>query len=75
MKRSVQLLLVLVLILMVQHVDAQCVMCKAVVEESAGTGGMGRGINTAILYLMAIPYSILTVLYFAFFRKKRNFNA
>lgn len=74
MKRIAQLLFVLALLLLVQNVDAQCVMCKAVVEESAGSGGMGRGINTAILYLMAIPYTILTVLYFAFFRKKRNFS-
>lgn len=75
MKGIFRWLFVLSLLLTVHHVDAQCVMCKAVVEESANTGGMGRGINTAILYLMAIPYTILTVLYFAFFRKKRNFNS
>ncbi|MGF1566118.1 MAG: hypothetical protein ACFCUH_12200 [Flavobacteriales bacterium] len=52
--------------------DAQCVMCKAVVED-ATEAGVGRGINTAILYLMAVPYLILVALYFGFFRKKRNF--
>jgi hypothetical protein len=75
MKRLLQISLVIALLMLFQNADAQCVMCKAVVEDSAGSGGMGRGINTAILYLMAIPYTILTVLYFAFFRKKRTFHA
>lgn len=54
--------------------DAQCVMCKAVAEDAADAGGVGRGLNIAILYLMAVPYIILTTLYFTFFRKKSIFN-
>lgn len=53
-------------------VHAQCVMCKAVAEESAGAGGAGRGLNTAILYLMAVPYVLLGILGGVFFWKRRK---
>lgn len=47
-------------------------MCKAVVENGANPGvfggeqSIGRGLNTGILYLMAVPY----VLLFLLFRKR-----
>ena len=37
----------------------QCVMCKAVAEDSAAEGAVGRGINQGILYIMAVPYLLL----------------
>lgn len=47
-----------------------CAMCKAVVENGNGAFGgeqaVGRGLNTGILYLMAVPY----VLLFLLFRKR-----
>ncbi len=47
-----------------------CAMCKAVAEgESNVFGGsqpVGRGLNSGILYLMAVPY----VLLFLVFRKR-----
>lgn len=69
-------ILALLTLLLLSHVsaDAQCVMCKAVAEDAADAGGVGRGLNVAILYLMAVPYMILTALYFAFFRKKSIFK-
>lgn len=37
--------------------NAQCAMCKAVVETNLENGGNeGIGLNNGILYLMAIPY-------------------
>ena len=73
MKRFLPLLIAILLLFSASpDADAQCVMCKAVVED-ATEAGVGRGINTAILYLMAVPYLILVALYFGFFRKKRNF--
>ena len=46
-----------------QNADAQCAMCKAVVEANLESGGsIGAGLNDGILYLMAMPYiSILVV--------------
>lgn len=48
----------------------QCVMCKAVAEDSAEAGGLGEGLNRGILYLMAVPYVLLGALGYLFFRKR-----
>jgi high-affinity nickel permease len=59
-----------VLVLLPVDVDAQCAMCKAVAKSDLETGGdIGNGINTGILYLMAIPYVILTIGGYFFFKK------
>ena len=55
-------------------VEAQCVMCKAVAEDSAADGGLGRGLNAGILYLMAIPYALLATLGVVFFWRKKVRN-
>lgn len=46
-----------------------CAMCKAVVESEQSFGGsqaIGKGLNKGIMYLMAVPY----VLVFLLFRKR-----
>ena len=49
---------------------AQCAMCKTSVESNLKTGGsIGAGLNTGILYLMTIPYLILIIGGYFFFRK------
>lgn len=53
--------------------DAQCAMCKAAAEsnrQAKGEQHFGANLNTAILYLMAVPYVILTFLAFLFFKKE-----
>lgn len=50
----------------------QCVMCKAVAEDSAEDGSLGRGLNAGILYLMAIPYVILGFFAWMVFRKRKE---
>ena len=54
---------ILFFLLASQNADAQCSMCKAVVEANLESGGsIGAGLNDGILYLMAMPYiSILVV--------------
>ena len=56
-------ILFFVFLLISQNTDAQCAMCKAVVEANLESGGsIGAGLNDGILYLMAMPYiSILVV--------------
>ena len=53
----------LFIILNSHQANAQCAMCKAVVEANLESGGtIGAGLNDGILYLMAMPYiSILVV--------------
>ena len=51
-------------------VEAQCSMCKAVVESNAQTGdNIVEGLNSAILYLMGIPYALIAFLGFMWYKK------
>lgn len=50
----------------------QCVMCKAVAEDSAADGSLGRGLNSGILYLMGIPYAIMAFFAWFVFRKPKE---
>lgn len=57
-----QLLLTLVAVILIADVSlGQCVMCKAVGEQSAKLDGLGRGLNAGILFLMGIPYVLLSI--------------
>jgi len=64
-------IMVLMCLLSLDAALGQCVMCKAVAEDSASDGGLGRGLNAGILYLMAIPYALLAILGAVFFWKKK----
>ncbi len=49
---------------------AQCAMCRATAESDLqGGGSAANGLNTGILYLMAIPYIILMTGGYFFFKK------
>lgn len=66
----------LIVIIFQIKLNAQCAMCKAVVEANLKEGGSaGAGLNEGILYLMAMPY--IAVLLFGIFyylqqRKKQT---
>jgi hypothetical protein len=49
---------------------AQCAMCRTSAESDLKSGGsIGKGLNSGILYLMAIPYLILMLGGYFFFKK------
>jgi len=50
-----------------QFARAQCAMCKAVVES--GDSSFAEGINNGILYLMAMPYLLLFIAVFLFYKR------
>lgn len=58
--------------------NGQCAMCRATVESnvnetSASQGqSVGAGLNTGILYLMSIPYILLSVLGFVWYRESKK---
>lgn len=55
----------------IQFANAQCAMCKAVVES--GNPSEAEGLNSGIIYLMVFPYLLVgTLLYFII--KNRNKN-
>jgi len=58
--------------ILVIDMNGQCVMCKAVAEDSAEDGGLGAGLNRGILYLMAVPYILLSALFFVIYRKHKS---
>lgn len=68
MRRALLLLVLLTLGSMVD-LEAQCVMCKAVAEDSAAEGAVGRGINQGILYIMAVPYILIGTIGYLIFKK------
>ncbi|WP_241738981.1 hypothetical protein [Pontibacter beigongshangensis] len=62
-------------------VNGQCAMCRATVESNVGTGSsepesdVGSGLNTGILYLMAIPYLLVGTIGFLWYKSSRKKNA
>lgn len=69
MKNMRKFFWVINLILLVTHqIFAQCAMCKAAAESDLenNPNSVAKGLNTGILFLMAIPY----ILMFFFFRKE-----
>ena len=54
------LLLILILILFIDPFNAQCSMCRAVLELEEGQQ-TAKGINNGIVYLMAIPYILVAL--------------
>ena len=71
-KRPYAFLALAVLVFVASEAEAQCVMCKAVAEDSADDGGLGAGLNRGILYLMAVPYILLSALFFVIYKKRKS---
>ena len=69
MKRTVFILL-LILFLLPQVSEAQCAMCRAVLE-SEGNNSIAEGVNNGIVYLMAIPYILIAVLIYFIYKKMK----
>lgn len=77
-QKTIFLVLILILVAWAsQDAMAQCAMCKATVNENVVTGkGKGQGLNSGILYLMAFPYIIASVIgYFWYKAYKKNKQA
>ena len=68
MKNNIILFIIIAVLFITIDVNAQCAMCKAVVETNLESGDTkGMGLNNGILYLMAIPYIaaiVFAILYY-----------
>lgn len=73
MKRK--LLFFLFSILFFVETNAQCAMCRAVLESEEGQS-TAEGVNDGIMYLMAVPYILVGgmgfIIYWKFFRQKKE---
>lgn len=68
------ILTVILLLFFALPVEAQCAMCRAVLESEEGQT-QAKGINDGIVYLMAIPYILvggIALLIYRSFRTKKN---
>jgi amino acid transporter len=65
-------ILIITLVLSAFLASAQCAMCRATAESASQNSGgsIAEGLNSGIVYLMLIPYILLTVVVLVFFRKK-----
>ena len=57
--------------LLPQNTSAQCAMCRAVLESEENTA-IAEGVNNGIVYLMAIPYILLAVLFYFVYKKMKS---
>ena len=53
---------------LVLSLEAQCAMCRAVLESEEGQT-TAKGINNGIIYLMAIPYVLVGGVSYFIYRK------
>ena len=69
--RFIGIVLTMGFLLFPESGEAQCAMCRAVLESNDNTA-VAEGINKGIVYLMAIPYLLVAVLGFIVYRKMRS---
>ena len=68
MKAGLFLLLVVICVL---PAEAQCAMCRAVLEsEQSGTAA--KGINNGIMYLMVFPYLLVVTVGYLVYRNRQK---
>ena len=63
-------LFVIIFVFSFHFVNAQCAMCKAVVES--GDISQAEGLNSGILYLMIFPYLLVGALFYFIIKSRRN---
>ncbi len=68
---TITILIMSIALLLPQGAEAQCAMCRAVLE-SEESGKTAEGINNGIVYLMAIPYVLVGGLFYVIYRKVRS---
>ena len=70
MKRTLSFLFILLLFTSIPA-EAQCSMCRAVLESQASQD-TAKGINRGIIYLMAFPYLLIGGVGYFIWRSRRN---
>lgn len=55
----------------VLDIEAQCAMCRAVLESDTDTS-KAEGINNGILYLMAFPYILVGIIGYIIYKNRQK---
>ncbi|MDP5044401.1 MAG: hypothetical protein NWQ06_05415 [Leeuwenhoekiella sp.] len=66
-----KVLLSLLFILVTFSINAQCAMCRAVLESETDNS-MAEGVNNGIVYLAAIPYILMGGLIYLIYRSRKK---
>jgi len=73
MKKYQKYLLFIIFILLAVGVTAQCPMCRAAAETNLQQGGTeGKGLNKGILYMLTLPYLLISTIGFVWWRNKKE---
>ena len=74
MKRSlIIVLLTVVFVLLGTEIIGQCPMCRIAAESNLENGGTaGKGLNTGILYMLTLPYLLVAVIAFLWYRNRKT---
>lgn len=75
MNKSIFLALIICLLIVLFAIDAsgQCPMCRAAAETNLAQGGTeGKGLNKGILYMLTIPYLLISTIGFIYWRNKKK---
>lgn len=62
---------VLIVLFVSLEIDAQCAMCRAVLETEEG-GQAAKGINNGIMYLMIFPYLLIGGIAYVIFKSRQK---
>ncbi|MEZ4875656.1 MAG: hypothetical protein R2793_09485 [Flavobacteriaceae bacterium] len=65
------ILIAIILVVIVLPAEAQCAMCRAVLESEEG-GSAAKGINNGIIYLMLFPYLLIGGVGYIIYRLKKR---
>jgi len=66
-----RILLILFLLLLSIPAEAQCAMCRAVLENEE-SGAAAKGINNGIVYLMTMPYLLIGGIGYVIYRSRKK---
>ncbi|MDP2687433.1 MAG: hypothetical protein Q8O62_09440 [Aequorivita sp.] len=72
--KSKVFLIIFLLLITVLPAEAQCAMCRAVLESEEG-GQTAKGINNGIVYLMIFPYLLVAGVGYAIYRSRKKARA
>lgn len=70
------LLIMMIILFNVDLSFAQCPMCKMSAESNLQNGGTeGRGLNAGILYMLSLPYLLVSVIGYIWWKRKKREEA
>jgi len=62
-----------VILLVVIDLGAQCPMCRMAAESNLDHGGTaGKGLNTGILYMLSLPYIMVAVIGYIWVKNRKT---